>query len=44
MGIIIEHHKKMDLTDLVVYCKRKNIKMPRLGDYFSKDKYDVYHI
>ena len=44
MGIIIEQHKKMDLTDLVVYCKRKNIKMPRLGDYFSKDKYDVYHI
>jgi hypothetical protein len=44
MGIIIEHHKKMDLTDLVVYCKRKSIKMPRLGDYFSKDKYDVYHI
>lgn len=36
--------RKMDLTDLLVYCKRKSLKLPKLSDYFSKDKYDIYHI
>ena len=37
-------NKKMDLTDLVVLAKRKGISLPRLSDYFSKDKYDAYWI
>lgn len=41
---ILEPIKKMDLTDLLVYCKRKSLKPPRLSDYFSQDKYDVYYI
>ena len=41
---IEEPVKKMDLTDLVVLAKRKNIKFPRLSDYFSNDKYDAYWI
>jgi predicted RNA-binding Zn-ribbon protein involved in translation (DUF1610 family) len=43
MGIM-EPVKKMDLTDYLVYCKRKGIKTPRLSNYFSKDKYDAYYI
>jgi len=41
---ILDPIKKMDLTDLLVYCKRKNLKFPRLGEYFSKDKYDIYDL
>ena len=41
---IDEPVKKMDLTDLVVLAKRKNIQFPRLSDYFSNDKYDAYWI
>ncbi len=36
--------KKMDLTDLLILAKRKNIKLPRLSSYFSNDKYDAYWI
>jgi hypothetical protein len=36
--------KKMDLTDLVVMAKRKGLKIPRISDYFSNDKYDSYWI
>jgi predicted RNA-binding Zn-ribbon protein involved in translation (DUF1610 family) len=41
---ITEPLKKMDLTEYLVYCKRKGIKIPRLSNYFSQDKYDVYYI
>jgi predicted RNA-binding Zn-ribbon protein involved in translation (DUF1610 family) len=41
---IDEPIKKMDLTDLVILAKRKNIQFPRLSDYFSNDKYDAYWI
>lgn len=41
---ILEPIKKMDLTDLLVYCKRKGIKLPRLSEYYSKDKYDIYYL
>lgn len=41
---ILDPIKKMDLTDLLVYCKRKNLPFPRLGDYFSKDRYDIYDL
>lgn len=41
---IDEPVKKMDLTDLVVLAKRKNIQFPRLSNYFSNDKYDAYWI
>lgn len=41
---IEEPLKKMDLTDLLVYCKRKGIKLPRLSQFFSNDKYDAYWI
>jgi hypothetical protein len=41
---ITEPVKKMDLTDLLVYCKRKGVKLPKLSEYFSRDKYDIYHI
>lgn len=35
-------NKKMDLTDLVIFAKRKGISLPRLSNYFSNDKYDAY--
>ena len=35
---------KLDLTDFLVYCKRKNINIPLLSNYFSKDKYDIYYL
>jgi hypothetical protein len=41
---IEEPMKKMDLTDLLVLCKRKSIKLPRLSNFFSNDKYDAYWI
>lgn len=41
---IQEQNKKIDLTDYLVYCKRKGLKIPRLSGYFSQDKYDVYYI
>jgi hypothetical protein len=41
---IEEPMKKMDLTDLLIYCKRKRIKLPRLSQYFSNDKFDAYWI
>jgi hypothetical protein len=44
VGINNLNGKKMDLTDLLVLCKRKGIKLPKLGDYFSKNKYDIYEI
>jgi len=37
-------NKKMDLTDIVVLSARKGITLPRLGHYFSGDKYDTYWI
>ena len=43
-GILLEPTKKMDLTDFLVYCKRKGLKVPKLSNYFSQDKYDVYYI
>jgi predicted RNA-binding Zn-ribbon protein involved in translation (DUF1610 family) len=44
LGISIEGNKKMDLTELLVYCKRKDIKLPALSGYFSQSKYDIYDI
>jgi predicted RNA-binding Zn-ribbon protein involved in translation (DUF1610 family) len=44
LGILDTINKKMDLTDLLVLCKRKGIKLPRLSNYFSRDRYDIYHI
>ena len=41
---IDEPVKKMDLTDLIVLAKRKNIQFPKLSNYFSNDKYDAYWI
>lgn len=41
---IIDQGKKIDLTDLLVLVKRKNIKLPKLSTYFSNDKYDAYWI
>ena len=41
---ITETVKKMDLTDLTIYCIRKGIQFPTLNNYFSKDKYDVYYL
>jgi hypothetical protein len=35
-------NKKLDLTDLLVYAKRKGISLPRFSEYFSSDKYDAY--
>jgi hypothetical protein len=35
---------KLDLTDFLVYCKRKNLNIPLLSNYFSKDKYDIYYL
>jgi hypothetical protein len=40
----IQTINKMDLTDFLVYCKRKGIKPPRLGNYFSNNRYDIYDI
>jgi DNA-directed RNA polymerase subunit M/transcription elongation factor TFIIS len=37
-------NKKIDLTDLIVYAKRKQISLPRFGDFFSTNKYDAYWI
>ena len=36
--------KKVDLTDLVVLAKRKGVRLPKLSNYFSDDKYDSYWI
>lgn len=35
-------NKKMDLTDLLVYAKRRGEKLPKFAEYFSADKYDAY--
>ena len=42
----IEHspNKKLDLSDLLIYAKRKGIELPRFGDYFSTTGYDAYWI
>jgi hypothetical protein len=37
-------NKKIDLTDLLVYAKRKELQLPRFGEYFSSNKYDSYWI
>jgi hypothetical protein len=37
-------NKKIDLTDLLVYAKRKGIQLPRFSEYFSRDRYDAYWI
>ena len=34
--------KKTDLTDFLTLCSRKGIKVPRLSNYFSTDRYDTY--
>jgi len=39
-----EPDKKVDLTDLLVLAKRKNIALPKLSNYFSNDKYDAYWV
>lgn len=39
-----EPGKKVDLTDLVVLAKRKGVRLPKLSNYFSNDKYDSYWI
>jgi hypothetical protein len=44
MGIEIHNNKKMDLTDFLVYCTRKSIKIPSISNYFSTSKYDSYWI
>lgn len=36
--------KKMDLTDLLVLAKRKDLHLPKLSNFFSHDKYDIYWI
>jgi hypothetical protein len=36
--------KKMDLTDLLVLSKRKGFQIPRLSNYFSQNKFDVYEL
>lgn len=41
---ILDINKKMDLTDLLVLCKRKSLKLPKLSNYFSRDRYDIYDI
>jgi hypothetical protein len=41
---IDEPVKKMDLTDLLVLVKRKNLQIPRLSQFFSTSKYDSYWI
>jgi hypothetical protein len=38
------NNKKIDLSDLLVYAKRKGIQLPRFGEYFSKDRFDAYWI
>ena len=43
-GIILEMGKKMDLTDYLVYCKRKGLRPPKISNYFSRDRYDAYYI
>ncbi len=37
-------NKKIDLTDLLIYAKRKGIQLPRFSEYFSRDRYDAYWI
>jgi predicted RNA-binding Zn-ribbon protein involved in translation (DUF1610 family) len=41
---IPHNNKKIDLTDLLIYAKRKGVNLPRFGDYFSSNKYDAYWI
>lgn len=43
MGIL-NINKKVDLTDFLILCKRKGLKIPKLSTYFSQDKYDAYYI
>lgn len=35
---------KMDLSDVLVYAKRKGIVLPKFNEYFSDSKYDAYWI
>lgn len=35
-------NKKIDLTDLLVYAKRKGLQLPRFAEFFSADRYDAY--
>lgn len=41
---IPETNKKMDLSDIIVYSKRKGIILPKFNEYFSDSKYDAYWI
>ena len=41
---IDEPLKKMDLTDLLVLAKRKDLQLPKLSNFFSNDKYDIYWV
>jgi len=36
--------KKIDLSDVIVYAKRKGITLPKFNEYFSDLKYDAYWI
>lgn len=40
----IDKKKKLDWTDICMYYKKENRKFPELGNYFSKDKYDIIYI
>lgn len=41
---IPESTKKLDLSDILVYAKRKGIKLPNFNEYFSDSRYDLYWI
>lgn len=41
---IPESSKKLDLSDIVTYAKRKGIALPKFNEYFSNSHYDTYWI
>lgn len=41
---IPESTKKLDLSEILVYAKRKGIKLPNFNEYFSDSHYDLYWI
>ena len=41
---IPESTKKLDLSDILVYAKRKGITLPKFNEYFSDSRYDLYWI
>lgn len=42
--LYIEKRKKWDFNDIVIYCRKNNIIMPNISDFFSNNSLDIIKI